>query len=125
MFYNCNIEKNGDMYIAQFPDMPNVLTYGNSYEEAVSMAKDALNGVIETEIEDGRKIPAPSYKGGVSIAVSPQFESIKEGLQDILAGNVSNRIVRISLKRKLISTKKISAPSISKNISWERVRAGV
>ena len=76
MFYNCNIEKSGDMYIAQFPDMPNILTYGNSYEEAISMAEDALNGVIETEIEDGYEIPAPLYKGGVPIEVNPQFESV-------------------------------------------------
>jgi len=76
MFYNCNITEEDGMYIAQFPDMPNVLTYGETYEEAIAMARDALDAVLTTEIEDGHKIPASRYKRGVPIAVFPDTEKL-------------------------------------------------
>jgi antitoxin HicB len=76
MFYNCNITLENGMYIAQFPDIPNALTYGNDYKEAITMAADVLDAVLTTEIEDGHKIPAPMYKGGVPITVFPNTEKL-------------------------------------------------
>jgi hypothetical protein len=37
MIYNCTIEQEGDMFIVQFPDMPNIQTYGNTHEEALAV----------------------------------------------------------------------------------------
>jgi len=42
MVYHCTIEQEGDMYIAQFPDMPNIQTFGTTLEEALAMAKEAI-----------------------------------------------------------------------------------
>ena len=39
MVYNCTIEKKGNMFIVQFPDMPNIQTFGYTKEEALAMAK--------------------------------------------------------------------------------------
>jgi antitoxin HicB len=69
MEYYCNIwqEKNGndeDVYIAQFPDMPNIVTCGFSYEEALAMAKEALDGCLEADISRGNSIPPPAHKDG-------------------------------------------------------------
>ncbi|MFP3088933.1 type II toxin-antitoxin system HicB family antitoxin [Treponema sp. TIM-1] len=47
MTYYCTIEKDGDEYIAQFPDMTNIVTCGFSHEEALAMAKEALDGCLE------------------------------------------------------------------------------
>jgi len=70
MVYNCTIEKEGDEYIAQFPDMPNVVTCGFSHKEALAMAKEALDGCLEVDISHGNEIPPPAYSGGYPIPVA-------------------------------------------------------
>jgi antitoxin HicB len=75
MEYNCKIwnEKNAtgeDVYIAQFPDMPNIVTCGFSHEEALAMAKEALDGCLEADISQGNAIPPPAFSGGYSVTVA-------------------------------------------------------
>jgi len=70
MLYNCVIEKQGDVYIAQFPDMPNIMTCGFSHEEALHMAKDALDGVLVVDIAQGKEVPPPQFAGGHPISVA-------------------------------------------------------
>ena len=70
MVYNCTIEKDSDMFIVQFPDMPNIQTYGNSHEEALAMAQEALEGCLESDISRGLSIPPPAYKGGYPVPVA-------------------------------------------------------
>jgi antitoxin HicB len=70
MDYYCTIEKEGDEYIAQFPDMTNVATCGFTHEEALAMAKEALEGCLEADISHGNEIPPPSYKEGYPVTVS-------------------------------------------------------
>jgi antitoxin HicB len=73
MTYYCAIEKEGDAYIAQFPDMTNVVTCGFSREEALAMAKEALDGCLEADISQGNAIPSPVYKEGYPITVAPHI----------------------------------------------------
>jgi len=70
MVYNCKIEKDGDMFLVQFPDMTNVQTFGNTLEEALAMAKEALEGCLESDISHGRPVPPPVYKKGYPVNVS-------------------------------------------------------
>lgn len=70
MIYYCTIVKEGDMFIAQFPDMTNVVTGGFSHEEALVMAKEALDGCLAADISLGNSIPPPAYKDGYPIAVA-------------------------------------------------------
>ncbi|MDR2965211.1 MAG: type II toxin-antitoxin system HicB family antitoxin [Treponema sp.] len=70
MIYRCNIEKDGDKFVVDFPDMPNVLTFGFSHEHALEMAKEALEGCLEADISQGNAIPAPIYKDGYPISVA-------------------------------------------------------
>ncbi|MDR2103974.1 MAG: type II toxin-antitoxin system HicB family antitoxin, partial [Treponema sp.] len=70
MTYNCTIEQEGDMFIVQFPDMPNIQTYGNTREEALAMAQEALEGCLESDISRGLPIPPPAYKEGYSVPVA-------------------------------------------------------
>lgn len=72
MTYNCTIEKQEDgMYVAQFPDMTNILTCGYSHEEALKMAEEALNGVLAVALDHRHPIAEPKYTGGYPIEVSP------------------------------------------------------
>jgi antitoxin HicB len=70
MVYNCTIEKEGDMLIAQFPDMPNIQTFGNTREETLAMAQEALEGCLESDISRGIPIPPPSFTGGYPVSVA-------------------------------------------------------
>jgi len=70
MIYYCDIKKEGDVYIAQFPDMPNVVTCGFTHEEALTMAKDALDGCLEVDISQGNTVPPPAYTEGYPILVA-------------------------------------------------------
>ena len=70
MVYRCTIEKEGNEYIAQFPDMPNVVTCGFSHEEALAMAKEALDGCLESDVSRGMPIPPPAYKKGYPVTVA-------------------------------------------------------
>jgi antitoxin HicB len=70
MFYNCTIEQDGDMLIVQFPDMPNIQTFGTTHEEALAMAKEALDGCLEVDISHGNAIPPPAYTGGYPVPVA-------------------------------------------------------
>jgi len=70
MVYYCTIEKDDDMYIVQFPDMPNVQTYGNTQEEALAMAQEALEGCLESDISRRLPVPPPAFTGGYPVLVS-------------------------------------------------------
>ena len=70
MVYYCTIEKEGDEYIVQFPDMTNIVTCGFSKDEALVMAKEALDGCLEADISQGNTIPKPYFKKGYPITVA-------------------------------------------------------
>ena len=70
MVYYCTIEKEGGEYIAQFPDMTNIVTCGFSKDEALAMAKEALDGCLEADITQGNAIPFPSFRKGYPIMVA-------------------------------------------------------
>jgi antitoxin HicB len=70
MVYYCEIEKENGLFISRFPDMSNVKTCGDTQEEALCMAADALNAVLESEIAHGFPVRPPAYTKGYPIAVA-------------------------------------------------------
>jgi antitoxin HicB len=58
------------MLIVQFPDMPNIQTFGYTHEEALAMAKEALDGVLEADIAHGNPIPKTAYNEGYPVPVA-------------------------------------------------------
>ena len=70
MVYNCTIERDENMFIVQFPDMPNIQTYGNTQEEALVMAREALEGCLESDISRGLPVPPPAFNGGYPVPVA-------------------------------------------------------
>jgi len=51
-------------FIVTVPALPAVVTQGESYEEALAMAEDAIRLYLDTLIEDGEAIPIeePIYR---------------------------------------------------------------
>lgn len=55
---NLEIEREDDgRWIAEVPDLPGVLTYGQSREEAISRAKALALRVLADRLEHGEEIP--------------------------------------------------------------------
>jgi len=76
MVYNCTIEKDGNMYIAQFPVMPNIVTGGFSRAEVLALAKDALDGCLESDLAKGVEIPAGTAIPALYQCSCPNFRKI-------------------------------------------------
>ena len=66
--YPAKIKKDNDSYNVEFPDLPGCFTYGNDLESALSNAKEALTGYLESIDLRKIKIPNPStLRGKTSI----------------------------------------------------------
>lgn len=64
MYYPARIKKSENVYQVHFPDLPNIITYGETLKDAIFYAEEALNGVLECEFERNFYLPSPSKKTG-------------------------------------------------------------
>ena len=83
--------------VVTFPDVPGAITYGDTVDEALARAPDALLTVFDALIKDRRDIPAPSPTKGPSI-VLPALESAKLALYGTLR---APRVSKAELGRRL------------------------
>ena len=62
MRYPITIEPGNDQtaWGVVVPDLPGCFSAGDTLEEAMIQAEDAITGWIETALDDGQAIPAPS-----------------------------------------------------------------
>lgn len=78
-------------YTVTFRDIPEAITQGDSYEEAVEMAEDALATAMEFYFEDNRPVPLPSQAldGEVMVELPLSVWSKVLLLNEMLAQHVS------------------------------------
>ncbi|MBU9818165.1 type II toxin-antitoxin system HicB family antitoxin [Rahnella sp. C60] len=69
MRYPVKLEKDGDGYFVSFPDIPEALTQGDTREEALEMARDALVTAFEFYFEDNQPVPLPGESGDDFVTV--------------------------------------------------------
>ena len=60
MEYSAKIVKENGDFLVSFVDFPNVMTYGETLEEAIKNATEALNGSLESDFERGYELPKKS-----------------------------------------------------------------
>ena len=65
-----------DTYLASFPDVPDAVTFGETKEEALAHAQDALLTVFVAYMRDRKDIPEPSHRG-TSFVELPALETTK------------------------------------------------
>lgn len=58
--YGISIHEIDGDYVVECRDLPEVVTSGDSFEEAMSLANDAVEVVVIKRIEDDRDLPEPS-----------------------------------------------------------------
>ncbi|MDR3431060.1 MAG: type II toxin-antitoxin system HicB family antitoxin [Rouxiella aceris] len=69
MRYPVKLDYENGVFVVSFPDIPEALTQGESREEALQMALDALVTSFEFYFEDSEKVPAPSAITGDYVEV--------------------------------------------------------
>jgi antitoxin HicB len=52
------------VYIVSVPSLPGCHTFGKTMEKAIGMAKEAIEGYIETLIDLGKEVPTESGLSG-------------------------------------------------------------
>lgn len=77
MYYYALIEKEEGNFIVSFPQFEQINTYGETIEEAIYNAEEALNGCIESDFERGFEIPEIKEITGKNlykISIRPHIE---------------------------------------------------
>ena len=90
MRFPANVEPDGDGFMVSFPDIPEALTCGDTYDEAVSMAHDALLTAMDFYFDDRRAVPEPSKatKGQVLISLPASVSAKVLLLNEMVRQNV-------------------------------------
>jgi antitoxin HicB len=71
-------DKDDGGFVVTFPDIPEAITQGDTVEEALAMAQDALETALEFYFEDKRAVPVPSKaKRGQNVIELPASLSAK------------------------------------------------
>ena len=82
--YPIMLEEDDGAVLATSPDFPELTTFGDDREEAVTRAADVLEEAIAARIQNRRDIPAPSQ--GAAYAILPTLTSVKvilyQGMRD-------------------------------------------
>jgi len=83
-------DKDDGGFVATFPDIPEAITQGETREEVLKMAQEALETALEFYFEDKRAVPAPSKaRRGQDVIELPASLSAKILLlNEMLAQNV-------------------------------------
>ncbi len=63
-------------YNVTFPDLPGCVTCGDTYEEAIEMAKEALDLWLEVMRDDKIEIPRPSRLSPVFTYIRPSQDLV-------------------------------------------------
>jgi antitoxin HicB len=92
-------DKRDGGYVVTCRDVPEVVTQGETVEDAISQAEGALEAAIEMRIEDGMTIPVPSAKKrGEHLASLPIRAAMKAALyvsmleQDVSKAELARRL---------------------------------
>lgn len=98
MFYPVTLTKdtNGTILV-RFPDVPGAVTYGDTKEEALTRAVDALLTVFDAYMKDKRDIPVPSSNKGLVVEV-PVLDASKLALYQTMR---EKKINKSELARRL------------------------
>jgi antitoxin HicB len=88
MQYPITITPDDGQFTVTFPDVPQAVTFGETREEALQRAPDALLTIFDAFMKDRRDIPAPSRTSGTTVELSALDSAKIELYRAMRAGNV-------------------------------------
>ncbi|EHD21800.1 MULTISPECIES: type II toxin-antitoxin system HicB family antitoxin [Brenneria] len=90
MQYPVTFDSDETGWAVLFPDIPEAMTGGDTREEALTMAQDALVTALDFYFEDRREIPTPSSTGEVFVEVPASVAAKVLLLNAVVQQGVSN-----------------------------------
>lgn len=90
-------DSNGTILV-DFPDFPEAHTFGETKDEALARAVDALATVLDGYISDRRDIPTPSLTDRAIVVTLPALMATKVALYERMRGD---RVGKAELARRL------------------------
>jgi antitoxin HicB len=95
-------DKESGGFVVTFPDIPEAITQGETAEEALKMAQDALETALDFYFDDRRAVPAPSKpKRGQRLVTLPVSIEAKVLLLNEM---IRQRVRPAELARRLRTT---------------------
>ncbi len=90
--FPARVTPDGTGFMVTFPDVPEAITCGATYEEALDMAADALATAMDFYFEDKRPVPEPSRlkRGQVLVDLPPSIGAKVLLLNEMLAQGTRN-----------------------------------
>ncbi|KIL30502.1 type II toxin-antitoxin system HicB family antitoxin [Bacillus subtilis] len=89
-------EDGSEGYTITFPDLPGCISEGDDLENAMSMAKDVLEGFLYGMEEDGEEIPSPSNPSELDVPKTG-FVVMVNAWTDIVRDEMENKAVKKTL----------------------------
>ncbi|WP_017696644.1 type II toxin-antitoxin system HicB family antitoxin [Bacillus subtilis] len=89
-------EDGSEGYTITFPDLPGCISEGDDLENAMSMAKDVLEGFLYGMEEDGEEIPSPSNPSKLDVPKTG-FVVMVNAWTDIVRDEMENKAVKKTL----------------------------
>ena len=83
-------------YVVTFPDLPGCITEGDNMEEALYMAKEALELFLYGLEEDAEKIPKPSFPDKIKVE-DGSFISLVDVWMPIVRDEMQNKSIKKTL----------------------------
>lgn len=121
--YNIIIEwsNEDDVYVASVEELPHCMTHGQTREEALAMAKEAIKGHVDALSKEGVDIPEPislnTYSGDFLVRANPELHK-KLVLYSKKIGRPMNEVsvdfIETGLEKKIQTTNTISQPQKKK-----------
>lgn len=90
--YPVTVTEDEDGFTVTSEWVPELVTCGDTYAEAIARAEDALVSALSFYIDDGKPLPEPPrYATGLDLVAVPVLEAAKLALHDaMLAAGMSN-----------------------------------
>lgn len=95
--YVAIFEKENNIYNISFPDLPGCYSYGNTIEEAYSMAKEALELHLYGMEDDGDEIPTPTSAEDIKSNADDSFITLIEAYMPLVRNQMLNKSVKKTL----------------------------
>lgn len=103
-------------YSVDFPDLPGCVTAGDTLEETLSMAREALSLHLYGMLEDDDTVPKPTEPAEIQVEPG-SFVSLVEGRPEMVGDEIRNR----AIKKTLTIPYWLNEAAEARNINFSKV----
>ena len=116
--YPATVEQQGELFFVQFQDFDNVFTDGETLEDALLNASEALSGMLGWMMDNGKKIPQPSEGAPGTHLIAPDAKTQAALLVRFARGERSLSVLARALQTSWPAAKRLEDPR-----HWPTLRA--